>query len=333
MKKLLIPVAVLTMLISYSCSNDFDLIEDWKDIPVVYGLLSRADTAHYIRVEKAFVDPSTSALELAQIPDSLYYESIGVSIEHINSGTTYQLERVDGASEGYPREAGIFANAPNYLYKFKIQEPDELQPGESYQLKLTRGDNLSEVTAETIIVSDMNVAAPITTIKFEANKSTNFRWSSGSDAIFFDLTLRLNYLENSVDNPNTFEDQAIFWPLAKNIEKDDLQDIGEYKLEDGDDFFKYIAFALRDAGNLTRDFKNIDIIVTGGDQNLFDYINIGQANTGITSAQEIPSYTNLSEGLGIFGSKNTSIKEGITLTTETEDSLRFGIYTKDLNFQ
>ncbi len=329
----MILVGVLTMLISYSCSNDFDLIEDWKDIPVVYGLLSRADTAHYIRVEKAFVDPSTSALQLAQIPDSLYYASIGVAIERVSTGEIYELDKVDGALEGYPRAEGIFANSPNYLYKFKLEDDEKLESGETYKLKLTRGDNKPEVTAETVIVGDMNVAAPLTTIKFEGGKSTNFRWNSSENALFFDLTLRLNYLENTQADPNTFLEKEIHWPLAKNIDKDADQDLGEYKLEDGDEFFRFIAIALQDAGNLTRDFKNLDVVVTAGDQNLFDYINIGQANTGITSAQEIPSYTNLSEGLGIFGSKNTSLKEGITLTTETEDSLRFGQYTKDLNFQ
>ena len=95
MKKLMVFVGVLTLMISYSCSNDFDLIEDFQDIPVVFGLLSQADSIHYIRVEKAFVDPNTSALEIAQIADSIYYESIGVSVEHEASGTVYQLDRVD----------------------------------------------------------------------------------------------------------------------------------------------------------------------------------------------------------------------------------------------
>lgn len=333
MKKSIILVGILTMLISYSCSNDFDLIEDWEDIPVVYGLLSRADTAHYIRVEKAFVDPSTSALDLAQIPDSLYYESIGVSVEHVNSGTIYQLEKVDGNLEGYQREEGIFANAPNYLYKFKLPTNEKLVGGTTYKLSLNRGDNLPEVTATTIVVDDLSIAQPTETLKFEADRSTNFRWATGGSAVFFDLTLRLNYLENSVDNPNIFLEKELLWSVAKNIPKDPNQNFGFYSLDDGNDFFKFIAFELRDAGNLIRDFKNIDVIVNGGDQNLNDYINIGQANIGITSAQEIPTFTNLSEGIGIFGSKNTSILEEITLNTVTEDSLRSGIYTQFLNFQ
>ena len=71
MKKIFLFIAVVTGGIFYSfCSNDIDLTSEWKDIPVVYGLLSKSDTANYIRVEKAFIDNEKSALDLAQIPDS-----------------------------------------------------------------------------------------------------------------------------------------------------------------------------------------------------------------------------------------------------------------------
>ena len=56
-----------------SCDNELDTIEEYKDIPVVYGFISLSDTAQYIRIERAFVDPNQSALDLAQNPDSLYY--------------------------------------------------------------------------------------------------------------------------------------------------------------------------------------------------------------------------------------------------------------------
>ena len=39
-----------------SCSEDFQLTEPYKDIPVIYGLLNRADTAHYIRIHKTLVN-------------------------------------------------------------------------------------------------------------------------------------------------------------------------------------------------------------------------------------------------------------------------------------
>ena len=51
-----------------SCSNDFELTEGTVDLPVVYGTISVGDSATYIRVEKAFVDEQTSAVQLAKDP-------------------------------------------------------------------------------------------------------------------------------------------------------------------------------------------------------------------------------------------------------------------------
>ena len=59
-----------------ACKDELNTVEGWKDIPVVYGLLSLNDTATYIRIEKAFVDPNKSAFDIAQIPDSLYYKDV-----------------------------------------------------------------------------------------------------------------------------------------------------------------------------------------------------------------------------------------------------------------
>ena len=78
MKKLLL-LLPFGLLLS-ACSNDFEVTAPWKDIPVVYAILSPQDTAHYIRIEKAFIDPDKSALEIARIPDSLYYPENAISV-------------------------------------------------------------------------------------------------------------------------------------------------------------------------------------------------------------------------------------------------------------
>lgn len=62
------------------------------------------------------------ANQIAQIPDSLYYDNATVQIKNIDTGEVFDLEKVDGNLEGYQRDAGVFADAPNYLYKIKAEE-------------------------------------------------------------------------------------------------------------------------------------------------------------------------------------------------------------------
>ena len=77
-----------------ACDNTLVVTDKWKDIPIVWGFLSKSDTAHYIRVEKAFLDPNTSAYTIARIPDSLYYENAVVTLKRIASGQVFTLTRV-----------------------------------------------------------------------------------------------------------------------------------------------------------------------------------------------------------------------------------------------
>src|SRR5262249_40207264 len=124
MKKLLLPcIALVSLFLITSCSEKFKVAAPYKNITVIYGYLDRADTAHYIRIQKAFLDEDKSALTMAQTPDSSFYANLDVSIARVTySGIKHDvihLNRVDLGSEGYPKPIGAFFNTPNYAYKFK----------------------------------------------------------------------------------------------------------------------------------------------------------------------------------------------------------------------
>ena len=291
-----------------SCSNDIDLTAEWEDIPIVYGLLSRQDTAHYIRIQKAFLDKSKSALEIAQNPDSLYYENLDVKVVHLKGDKVYNLTRVDGNLEGFPKQEGIFANAPNYLYKFKLPPNENLAEGEEYRLTINRGDNKPEVFAEDVIVSDVSIISPFEGAALKIlYKDFPITWRSEDDARLFDLKLAFNYKENSLhpDSLNIFVDKTIVWTVTKNIVRkanDGLQT--KYDLP-GESFYAFLASELEAHPDLKRFYTSIEFVVEAGGEEIYNYINTGQANTGITSSQVIPTYTNLSEGFGVFSSVNT----------------------------
>ena len=61
MKKLMLLATTYMVALFFSCSNDFEVNADWKDIPIVYGLLDIKDSAYYIRLEKAFLPDGEDA--------------------------------------------------------------------------------------------------------------------------------------------------------------------------------------------------------------------------------------------------------------------------------
>ena len=76
----------------------------------------------------------------------------------------------------------------------------------------------------------------------------------------------------------------------------------------------------------------MDMIVVSGGTEILDFVNVSSANLGITSTQDVPSYTNIPEGRGIFSSRYTTELNTITLSNQTIDSLVNGSLTSQLNF-
>ena len=65
-------IALLLIPVLYSCNNKLNVNANWKDITVVYGLLSQNDDTAYMKISKAFLGPG-NAMQYAKIPDSSTY--------------------------------------------------------------------------------------------------------------------------------------------------------------------------------------------------------------------------------------------------------------------
>lgn len=328
-KSVSVKVTLFVLIVSFvSCSNDFDLTEGKVDIPVVYGIISDKDTATYIRVERAFSDEETSAFVLAKDPSLLYYDDIDVSIVHVKSGNSFPLTRVDGNLEGYQRAPGIFADAPNYLYKIKTSVINYIGK-DDYKLVIRKNDGsiLTEATAKAITpYSVASVSAPNTTAKLGFGYTTDFRirWSGSDEGVIHDIKFLFHISE--IKNNQT-KDTTITWNLARNLTR------FEHTFK-GQTFYEFMNGAFVKDPNIERQFNSAELVIITGGQAVKDYISIGQANLGITSSGEIPIYSNLSNGgVGLFSAKTEFIRKDIELAPPTLDSLRNGIFTKSLNFK
>ncbi len=348
MKKLLLLLPL--GLLFNACSNDFEVTAPWKDIPVVYGILAPLDptlypqdTAHYIRIEKAFIDPDRSALEIAQIADSLYYpeNSITVWLERKDNNTRFQLHRVDGALEGYPRDQGVFAGQPNWLYKLVPPIGFALEAGQTYKLIIERNDNLPDVTAETTLPGQFTIIRPLVSsiapkIAFAGSALTAITWRTDDNGVFFNVTIKVRINERNL-NGSLVSTQELVWEAAKNIERDpDLIGTAQYEGTvslSGISFYNFLAKHLqRPAPNRYREFKDCDIILEGGGKEIKEYLETANANSGLTGAETFPNYTNISEGYGIFTAKNRTVGQAIGFEGITVDSMNRSSITDTLGF-
>jgi len=321
---------LLIAIIITSCSNEFELNEPKKEVPVVYAVLDPGDENQYFRIERVFLDPEKSANEVAQNPDSLYYDDISVKLIDKSTSEQFLLEKVDGTDEGFPRGDGIFANSPNILYKLANEELDiEFPKNTEYDLVIDGIFEDRSVTASTIMIERPGVSTPFSggNIKFSEGKTTTIGWSSRDGNELFSATIFLKIKEIPIQGQGPARDKILEWNIAKSTSENSLK-------IDGVEFYQYLGAVLEADPNIeSRFLLNASYHLTAGNSTLADINRVAKANLGITSSGEVPVFTNISEGLGIFGAKYTVKVNDINITFDTRDSLTQGRFTKDLNFE
>jgi len=92
------------------CEEDVNAPLAKSSYPVVYCILDKDDSAHYVRLTKTFSGP-VDANAMAQNPDSLYYKNARVFAEL--SGKTVEMEPTNEIK----RDSGVFFSDYSLLYK------------------------------------------------------------------------------------------------------------------------------------------------------------------------------------------------------------------------
>ncbi len=319
-------VAILATVVAFSaCDNDFDLVTDKVEIPVVYAILNAADTAQYFRVERAFIDENVSALVIAQNPDSLYYPDAVVSLTRLSTGEVWIMNEVDGNLEGYPRQSGVFATSPNTLYKLRTSDISLVEE-EEYKLTVNIGDDRPLIEATTELVEPPFFVKPEVDGDLEVDPQRIFRinWNANTNTTIYDAYVRLFY-DETIDGVTT--SKSIDWTLLRNSEENEID-------AKGTAFYDLLANSLEVDASIVRQQKGALFTLTSGSTEIAEYIRIGQANLGITSSGEVPIYEgSLSYGLGLFASRYTDLRDNLSLTPLTRDSLSFGPRTGNLGFE
>lgn len=331
MKKLLLLCTAIGLLWS-ACSNEFEIAAPFKDIPVVYGIISPNDTAHYIRIERVFIDPDSNAYNVARIADSIYYpaNAIAVFLERVSNGQRYPMTRVDGNLEGYVRQSGTFSTNPNWLYKIKpAQLGGGLRGGEKYRLIIERTDGRPAVTAEATVPDTLLLIKPEPStvvprrINLSGSNPVVVEWRSRANAVIFDVYMDIRYRE--IDANGNSVNHSIRWKASKNnIREENLIGGNFYRGKANvsvNDFYNALLNNIDPVPDVQRYFNGIDIQIEGAGPEIAAFQESESINSGLTGAEATNSYSNLSEGFGIFTIKKRWSFDDFDLPGTAIDSL------------
>ncbi len=329
-------------LILSSCDNTIKLAAPWKDVPLVYAILDPSRASQYVRVEKVFLDPEKSAVEVAQIADSLYYPESAISVFLINkrTGKQVQLSRIDGTNDGIPRKSGVFATQPNWLYKTATSELGSIQAGDSIMVEVRRSDtNLAPTSAATRLPDQMKIIAPNTNdqLLILSDRKKAFSWTADGNSELFNGFV--NIISRRMNGNNIVRRDTAVWQVASNLLRGSAAAGSGFQTAvdvDGIGFFQALhdRFINETLGaNEYRLMENVQFVVVGGGKEIREFQVSLNAASGVSGAEAVPIFTNVTNGLGLVTAINRSPTAIYTLKAETITEIKTHPLTKNLGFQ
>jgi hypothetical protein len=349
MKHLISPLALVAAIILFAgCSEKFNIGAPYKAITVVYALLDESDTAHYVRVQKAFLDQNKSALTMAQNPDSNFNASLSVVMKRMTFAgalhDSFRLNRVDMNQEGYPKQSGVFFNAPNYAYKFT----NKIEPQYIYRIMVYNPATGETDSADAPIIDDRNVSAFRVDIIHDTNRvraGLDFASTLQNNFVQFSVTYNAaaNFSFEGLNNPAYFA-QAIVqfkWVDSNQATGVKVPDSGSfnigyktmystgsyaqanYSVADMDFYNNLLSVMGNAPANTYRLLDRCKMTVYVGTADYWTYYQTSLTQgTGLTGNEIEPIYTNVhgKNALGLYTSRGVA-SGPVNMTINTIDSL------------
>lgn len=318
-----------------SCDTRVNLYADYKDIPIVYGLLDATQDTNYVKIVRAFSNNNEnpiSAKDIALIADSSNYPGqLDARLIELNKtfGNHYEptgrvivldtmtLHHKDSGAFYYPNQKVYFTrerlktNSGSHDYKYRLQ--------------ILKGDDT--ITSVTGMVGGDRFKINNSSIGFDPNstEANKFTFIEAQNAFAYSARMRFEYTEKLPGHPET--PKSIEWPLGY-FSVNDLELVEGYS-DPGhniygmayreNSLFTYLRNAIGgDTLNATRYIGKFYITLTAGGSELYNYIEVNSPSGSIS--QNIPDYTNINGGFGIFSSRIT-IKKEVTLSRNTKVTL------------
>lgn len=339
MERMLI-ICTLFILVFSSCNNEIDLFEEPKDIPVVYGLISSSAGSQYIRIEKGFLNKTIGADKLAKDANNLYYDKVEASIRNSRTEKVFELEKVNAEDLGYQRQDGFFAKSPNFVYRFIVEEGDMKEGDELFFSAILGDEDAEPVTAKVQILSPTVVTSPSVQYKvgIDPTKTFDVVWyylkESVNPPTLWDVDFIIHYREADLTQPEPeWVNKSLVWGVLNNVSKSSSQSNSSKHEVEGISFYTFLNGALEQNPSLIRQLVSLDVRILSSDKELSRYIEVQQANTGVTSSQPSPLYSNISRGHGLIGARETSVFKGLFFSEKTKEFVKTNDFTKDLGFK
>lgn len=353
MKKWNLGIIGLAMVALTSCETDVDLIQEYEPNAFVFGLLDQHADTQFVRINRAFLG-SLSIEDMAAVNDSIHYGSGDLKVE-VNLKTYFSRQGriLPNRNETYElkelvvsKNQGFFNNEDYIVYYFTnpIVQAEDNVPAD-YQLYITnqRSGRVDSANSPIQLVSDVLLDRPnsnLTTLSLarltptgnQLNNSYDLEWRSTENAVKHEVYARFFYDEITLSNRDTTTYSFdYFIGNEENFGGNSGQRMNSSFSPIN--FYKEIGRQLAVKTGIQRIRPRVRFFMIAANQDFSLFIDATAPSDDIN--QNRPSYSNMSNGIGIFGARSEHFVNPFDLNFNQE-SLELLISlpeTRDLSFK
>ena len=315
--KIFFGIALLLSL--FSCENEVEVNAEFEEKTFVLGLIDAESDTQFVKITKTFLDDETGAIQLGQDPDNLYYDSLDVTLSELNSNNNV-VQQFKMTKILRPKASGIFTTERNEAYYSNATVKENTK----YSLTVNKLDGSAATAGEatvtrgvTLVEPDIRRRGKISLIDPRTKNiiEERFEFETTNDVGEFSAVMIFNYLE--IVNVDSVV-KSIVIPLTSILNPS--LGVANYPfIFDGQKFFDAleanIPISLNPPKRLVLD-DGMDIVMEAADADYTLYRDVNGPIDGL--AQTRPDYTNITNGIGLFASRNLNTTK-LSLSGDTKN--------------
>ena len=315
-------VIFLLLPVLFSCNKNLNVDANWKDITVVYGLLSQNEDTTYIKITKAFLGAG-NALKFAQIPDSSNYpDKLDVTMEAWLGNTlvtTYSFDTITI----HTKAAGdsVFYYPLQLVYYCKTGHLDQAN---TYKLRIKHKNTGVIDSAYTTLVHSFSVEIPdpyFRSAEYIPGHNFDVKFDPAVGGKRYQLVIRFVYYETTSSGTVL---KSIDWNLFNDYEVTDPSNPGTQPILKsflGDLFYTALKGKIPiDPNVISRSPAWVDYIFSVASDDLNTYMEVSEPSLSII--QERPPFTNIKNGIGLFSSRYVNELDSVQLGPNTKGFIK-----------
>lgn len=338
MKKVLYTIFAITALTFSSCSNKVNLYSDEGDTTIVYAMLDASADTNFFKITHSFLG---NVNELAHDYDASNYKYDEIEVtfsgdfvkEKLPNGQLV-LEHLDLTLDTVSKWIPYNENSTFYsgCYQTYYYTTKKLAEGQEYTLNILRKADGVTVSVNTKTINEFKFKEPVNPVLGFTGFSAKVKWKVydpntmfHSTASYFEVYGYFNYSELMPGAQDTVK-RSLKWYLGEGTESslftvsnNDMYYVVEYTPKALFDVIKSDYYLNNNSPvGVQRWFEPFEFRVFAIGEDLYNYKLINNSSSAI---QDVPNYTNVTNGGGIMSSRVEKSKS-VKIMEDTRNKIR-----------